>query len=77
MKNILALLVSLIAIQICNMKFAHTVKMKNFTKSKGELNMRRKIITITKNMIFQEIENFENYIWKNNKLIPIEMIEGE
>lgn len=39
--------------------------------------MRRKIITITKNMIFQEIENFENYIWKNNKLIPIEMIEGE
>ncbi len=39
--------------------------------------MRRKIITITKNMIFQEIENFENYIWKNNKLIPVEMIEGE
>lgn len=39
--------------------------------------MKRKIITITKNMIFQEIENFENYIWKNNKLIPIEMIEGE
>ena len=36
--------------------------------------MRR---NITKNMIFQEIENFENYIWKNNKLIPIEMIEGE
>jgi hypothetical protein len=39
--------------------------------------MKRKIITITKNMIFQEIENFENYIWKNNKLIPVEMIEGE
>ena len=39
--------------------------------------MKREIITITKNMIFQEIENFENYIWKNNKLIPIEMIEGE
>lgn len=39
--------------------------------------MKREIITITKNMIFQEIENFENYIWKNNKLIPVEMIEGE
>ena len=39
--------------------------------------MKRKLITITKNMIFQEIENFENYIWKNNKLIPVEMIEGE
>jgi len=39
--------------------------------------MKREIITITANMTFQEIENLENYIWKNNKLIPAEMIEGE
>lgn len=40
--------------------------------------MERKIIYLNEcNLTFDEINHFENYIWKDNKLIPIEMIEGE
>lgn len=40
--------------------------------------MKRKIICLKEcNMTFDEINNLKNYIWKNDKLIPAEMIEGE
>ncbi len=38
--------------------------------------MERKIIDLnTTNMTFEEITNLKDYVWKNDKLIPIE--EGE
>lgn len=40
--------------------------------------MERKIINLNNtNMSFDEIMNLENYVWKNDKLIPIELIDGE
>lgn len=40
--------------------------------------MERKVIDLkTTNMTFDEIMNLENYIWKNDKLIPVEILEGE
>ena len=47
-------------------------------KEKGEEEMTREIINLDEtNMTFEDIDNLENYIWKNNQLIPAEMIEGE
>lgn len=38
--------------------------------------MKRKVIDLkTTNMTFDEIMNLKDYVWKNDKLIPIE--EGE
>lgn len=38
--------------------------------------MKRKIIDLkTTNMTFEQIMNLKNYVWKNDKLIPIE--EGD
>lgn len=35
--------------------------------------MERKVIDLnTTSMTFDEIMNLENYIWKNDKLIPVE-----
>lgn len=40
--------------------------------------MERKIINLSNtNLTFAEIEQLENYVWKNDKLIPVEMIDGE
>lgn len=40
--------------------------------------MKREIIDLNEtNMTFDEIINLDSYIWKNDKLIPAEMIEGE
>lgn len=40
--------------------------------------MERKIIDLnTTKMTLDEIMNLENYIWKNDKLIPVEILEGE
>lgn len=40
--------------------------------------MGRKVIDLkTTNMTFDEIMNLNDYVWKNDKLIPIEIIEGE
>lgn len=40
--------------------------------------MERKIIDLkTTNMTFDEIMNLKDYVWKDDKLIPIEMIKGE
>lgn len=40
--------------------------------------MERKIIDLnTTNMTFEEIMNLKDYVWKDDKLIPIEMIKGE
>lgn len=40
--------------------------------------MERKVIDLnTTSMTFNEIMNLENYIWKNDKLIPTEILEGE
>lgn len=40
--------------------------------------MERKVIDLnTTNMTFEEIMNLKDYVWKNDKLIPVEMIEGE
>ncbi len=40
--------------------------------------MKREIIDLnTTNMTFEEITDLKDYVWKNDKLIPIEIIEGE
>lgn len=39
--------------------------------------MRMIINLNTTNMTFEEVMNLKDYVWKNDKLIPIEMIEGE
>lgn len=40
--------------------------------------MERKVIDLnTTNMTFEEITDLKDYVWKNDKLIPIEIIEGE
>ncbi len=41
-----------------------------------EENMSRKIIFL-KDITLEEAEKLENYVWKQDKLIPAEMIEGE
>lgn len=43
-----------------------------------EQNMKRKIIDLTETKItIDELFKLENYILKNYKLIPVEMLEGE
>ena len=40
--------------------------------------MERKIIDLNNcNLSFKDIDKIEGYIWKDNILIPVEMIEGE
>lgn len=40
--------------------------------------MKRKIINMKEtSMAFEEINKLEDYVWKNNLLIPVEMIGGE
>lgn len=40
--------------------------------------MERKIIDLNKtNMTLEETLNLKDYIWKKDKLIPTEMLEGE
>lgn len=40
--------------------------------------MGRKVIDLNStNMTFDEVMNLKDYVWKNDKLIPIEMIGGE
>lgn len=40
--------------------------------------MERKVIDLnTTNMTFDEAMNLKDYVWKNDKLIPVEIIEGE
>ena len=40
--------------------------------------MERKIIDLkTTNMTFDEIMNLKNYVWKSDKLVPIETIEDK
>lgn len=40
--------------------------------------MERKIIDLNStNMTFDEVMNLKDYVWKNDKLIPAEMIGGE
>ena len=47
-------------------------------EKKGEEEMKREIIYLNEtNMTFEDIDNLEDYVWKNNQLIPAEMIEGE
>lgn len=41
--------------------------------NKRRVKMERKVIDLnTTSMTFDEIMNLENYIWKNDKLIPVE-----
>ena len=48
-------------------------------KLKGESIMKqRKIINLkTTKMTWGEVLKLENYIWKNDKLVPVEMLEGK
>lgn len=40
--------------------------------------MERKVIDLKNtNLTFDEIMKLKSYVWKNDKLIPSEMIEGE
>lgn len=40
--------------------------------------MERKVIDLNStNMTFDEVMNLKDYVWKNDKLIPAEMIGGE
>ena len=40
--------------------------------------MERKVINLNEtNMTLDEIMQLENYVWKQDKLIPLEIIEGE
>ncbi len=40
--------------------------------------MKRKVIDLnTTKMTFEEIMNLKDYVWKNDILIPAEIIEGE
>lgn len=40
--------------------------------------MERKVIDLNNsNMTFEEVMNLKDYVWKNDKLIPIEMIGDE
>lgn len=41
-----------------------------------EENMNRKVIYL-KDINLEEAEKLIDYIWENDKLIPLEMIEGE
>lgn len=41
-----------------------------------EENMNRKVIYL-KDINLEEAEKLIDYVWKNDKLIPLEMIEGE
>lgn len=43
---------------------------------KEERKMERQIIFL-KDITLEEAEKLENYVWKQDKLIPAEMIEGE
>ena len=43
---------------------------------KEEKKMERQIILL-KDITLEEAEKLENYVWKQDKLIPAEMIEGE
>lgn len=43
---------------------------------KEEKKMGRQIIFL-KDITLEEAEKLENYVWKQDKLIPAEMIEGE
>ena len=43
---------------------------------KEERKMERQIILL-KDITLEEAEKLENYVWKQDKLIPAEMFEGE
>lgn len=44
----------------------------------GKENMKRNIIDLaTTNMTFDEIMKLKDYVWKDDKLIPQEQLEGE
>ncbi len=50
---------------------------ENF-EEKGECIVERKIIDLKEtDLTFEEVNKLSNYIWKNDELIPAEMIEGE
>lgn len=41
--------------------------------NKRRVKMERKVIDLkTTNMTFDEIMNLNDYVWKNDKLIPVE-----
>lgn len=47
-------------------------------EQKGNDNVKRKVIDLnTTKMTFEEIMNLKDYVWKNDILIPAEIIEGE
>ena len=49
-----------------------------FMIRKEQQKMERKVIDLSiSNMTLDEIMQLENYVWKQDKLIPVEMIEGE
>ena len=49
-----------------------------YFEERGDDNMERKIIDLNNcNLSFKDIDKIEGYIWKDNILIPVEMIEGE
>ena len=50
---------------------------ENF-KEKGDDDMEREVIDIsTSDLTFEETNSLEDYVWKEDKLIPAEIIEGE
>lgn len=51
---------------------------EDYILEKERIKMERKVIDLkTTDMTGHEILQLENYVWKNDKLIPSEMIEGE
>lgn len=49
-----------------------------FMIRKGIQIMKREIIDLDyTSLTIEDIEKLDNYVWKNNKLIPIELLDGE
>lgn len=49
---------------------------EDYLLEKGKTKMERKIIYLSE-ITLEEAEKLTDYVWKDDKLIPLEMIEGE
>lgn len=56
-----------------NNYYADVIYENNMIERENNMEMKRKIIDLkTTNMTFDEIMNLKDYVWKNDKLIPVE-----
>lgn len=65
--------------KICEEEYDNSDELHDeFMIRKEQQKMERKVIDLNiSNMSLDEIMQLENYVWKHDKLIPVEMIEGE